>query len=224
MCWTVLLAASTVMVMASAVGPETPPRQWRLPGPDRKGKMTLEAALARRRSIRQYARAELTEKETSQLCWAATGITEPRLGLRTAPSAGALYPLEIYLATAKGVFRYQSRGHLLQGHLAGDRRKALRQAALDQGCVQAAPVCFVIAAAERRCAVKYGQRARRYCLLEAGHVAQNIHLQATALSLGSVPIGAFRDDRVAAAIRLPADQRPIYLIPVGRLESARQAP
>ena len=210
-----LLAASAAVIAASAQSPQPPPL-WRLPEPDRKGKVTLEAALTARRSIRQYAPQELTEREISQLCWAAAGITEPKRGFRTAPSAGALYPLEIYVVTAKGVFRYQPREHVLRGHLGGDRRKALRAAALGQRAVEAAPACFVIAAAEKQSAVKYGSRAWRYCLLEAGHVAQNIHLQATALSLGSVPIGAFQDDRVAEAIRLRPAERPIYLIPVGR--------
>jgi len=217
--WIALLMAFAIALTATGCQRNAPAGQWRLPQPDRKGKMTVEAALAARRSIRRYAPAELTEEQISQLCWAAAGITEPGRGLRTAPSAGALYPLEIYLVTAKGAFRYQSRGHLLLGHVDGDLRRKLQSAALEQDFVGAAPACFVIAAVEKRCAVKYGQRAWRYCLLEAGHVAQNIHLQATALSLGSVPVGAFEDRRVAEVMRLPADQRPIYLIPVGRVKS-----
>jgi len=220
MIWIALLTTAAFVGAGSVLGDHTPATGGPLPDPDLKGKMTLEQALARRRSVRRYAPGNLTAREISQLCWAASGITEPKRRFRTAPSAGALYPLEIYLATADGLFRYEPQGHALRVHLKDDRRAALRAAALGQGCIEAAPLCFVIAAAEKRTAVKYGQRAWRYCLLEAGHVAQNIHLQATAISLGSVPVGAFHDDDVAEAIRLPAGQRPIYLIPVGRTAPA----
>ncbi len=216
MMWIVLLTTAAFVGAGSVGGDQTPPAGGRLPAPDLKGKMTLEQALARRRSVRRYASGNLTPAEISQLCWAASGITEPKRRFRTAPSAGALYPLEIYLVTADGVFHYEPQGHALRVHLKDDRRRALRAAALGQGCVEAAPLCFVIAAAEERTAIKYGGRAWRYCLLEAGHVAQNIHLQATAISLGSVPVGAFHDDDVAETIRLPAGQRPIYLLQVGR--------
>jgi SagB-type dehydrogenase family enzyme len=224
MYWTTFLTILAALAAAMALAEGPAGAEARLPAPDRKGKMTLEAALAARRSVRSYDPGELTEEQISQLCWAAAGITEPKRGFRTAPSAGALYPLEIYLVTARGVFRYEPRGHVLKPHLNGDLRKKLQAAALNQGFVGAVPVCFVIAAAEKRSAVRYGRRAWRYCLLEAGHVAQNIHLQAAAMSLASVPVGAFEDDRVSEAVRLPADQRPVYLIPVGRPKSPGKGP
>ena len=221
-----MIRLALLMALAAALlsaGPEPRGRAGveKLPSPDQKGKTPLESALARRRSVRSYGGGELTAREVSQLCWAAAGITDPGRGFRTAPSAGALYPLELYLVMGKGVYRYDPRGHVLRRHREGDHRRSLAAAALNQRCVASAPVCFVIAAAEKRTAAKYGRRAWRYCLLEAGHVAQNVLLQATALSLGSVPVGAFDDDRVGKLLRLPADQRAVYLLPVGRLAVGR---
>lgn len=137
-------------------------------------------------------------------------------GHRTAPSAGALYPLEIYLATAAGVDHFDPARHVLTRVSDGDPRSALHDAALAQSAVLEAPVVFVIAAVYARTAGKYGPRAERYVHLEAGHAAQNIVLQAVALGLASVPIGDFDDERVQAALGLPPDQQPLYLIPVGQ--------
>lgn len=187
----------------------------RLPAPDVQGRTSLEETLARRRSVREFAGTDLTVAEVGQLCWAAQGETA-RGGYRTAPSAGALYPLELYLVTREGVFRYEPRGHRLIRHRVGDVRASLEQAARAQAPVGEAPAVFVVAAVSRRTAVKYGEgRARRYVQLEAGHAAQNLLLQAVALGLGAVPIGAFEDRRVQAVLDLPADYEPLYLIPVG---------
>lgn len=179
------------------------------------GKMALEDAIRQRRSVRQFEAKALTRQQVAQLCWAAQGITEKDRGLRAAPSAGALYPIELYVVTPDGVGHYRPREHALEPCVEGDRRPAVREAAGDQESIGQAGACFVIAAEIARTAKKYGQRAERYCLLEAGHVAQNLLLQATALGLGGVPIGAFDDDRVAEAIRLPSGQRVLYLVPIG---------
>ena len=186
-----------------------------LPAPQRTGKVSLEEALARRRSVREFKKQPPTDQELSQLLWAAQGITRPD-GCRAAPSAGALYPLELYVAMQEGLFHYQSHSHRLIRRSERDLRAELAGAALDQAAVSEAPVVFVIAAVYERTARKYGPaRTPRYVHLEAGHAAQNLLLEAVALGLGGVPVGAFHDERVQAVLGLPADHKPLYLIPVG---------
>jgi SagB-type dehydrogenase family enzyme len=186
-----------------------------LPTPQLKGKFSLEETLAQRRSVREYAAEELSLAEIGQLLWAAQGITSPT-GQRTAPSAGALYPLEVYVVKRDGVFRYDPANHQLRFHLRGDLRHPLFVVCLEQESVKLAPVDFVIAAVYERLAVRYSDRAPRYAHIEAGHAAQNVLLQAVALNLGAVPIGAFDDVQVQRVLSLPADQQPLYVIPVGR--------
>ncbi|MBZ5539689.1 MAG: SagB/ThcOx family dehydrogenase [Acidobacteriia bacterium] len=186
-----------------------------LPAPARTGRISLEEALARRRSVREFSTTPLTAQELSQLLWAAQGITHPE-GLRTAPSAGALYPLELYVATAAGFYHYDPQLHRLRKHAEGDLRPALYRAALEQPPVLQAPAVFLIAAVYERTAKKYGkERAVRYVHIEAGHAAENLLLQAVTLNLGAVPVGAFDDAQLQKAASLPAGQRPLYLIPAG---------
>jgi SagB-type dehydrogenase family enzyme len=164
--------------------------------------------------VRAFSEEELGDEELSQLLWAAQGETDPR-GYRSAPSAGALYPLEIYIVTRAGLYRYEPAEHAL-GRVSGDdRRDAVWRAGLEQDSLREAPAIFVIAAVYARTAEKYGARAERYVHLEAGHAAQNLLLQAVALELGAVPIGAFRDEEIKTALSLPEDHAPLYLIPVG---------
>jgi SagB-type dehydrogenase family enzyme len=187
-----------------------------LPAPEQKGKMSLEEALARRRSVREFTPEALTERELSQLLWAAQGITHAE-GLRTAPSAGALYPLELYVASAGGFYRYEPRRHQLIRLSDHDLRAPMRRAALDQEAVTQAPAVFVFVAVYERISRKYGAvRVGRYVHMEVGHAAQNLLLEAAALGLGGVPIGAFDDEALHKALGLPADHRPLYLVPVGR--------
>lgn len=186
-----------------------------LPAPAREGRMSLEEAIARRHSVREFTKAVLNERELSQLLWATQGMTRPE-GYRTAPSAGALYPLEVYVATPGGFYHYEPRPHQLKRLSDRDLRPAVYRAGLEQEPLLEAPAVFVIAAVYERTAQKYGQaRTPRYVHMEAGHAAQNLLLQAVALGLGGVPIGAFHDDEVRSALSLPIDHRPIYLIPVG---------
>ena len=196
--------------------PDTPALEViTLPAPRLKGTLTLEEALVQRRSVREFSDIPLTEMELGQLLWAAQGITNSS-GYRTAPSAGALYPLEVYLVTHEGIYHYVPRGHQLVVLHQGDIKPALYAAALRQNPVLEAPAVIVITAVYGRTAQKYGEeRSPRYVNLEAGHAAQNILLQAVALSLGAVPIGAFADEEVKKALSLPSDQQPLYLIPVG---------
>ena len=186
-----------------------------LPSPEQKGKMSLEEALSRRRSVREFTHEVLTERELSQLLWAAQGITHAE-GMRTAPSAGALYPLEVYVAAASGFYHYEPGSHRLVQLSDRDLRAAMRRAAWDQEAITRAPAVFVIAAVYERTSGKYGAaRAPRYVHMEAGHAAQNLLLEAAALGLGGVPMGAFEDEALQKALRLPEDHRPLYLIPVG---------
>ena len=185
-----------------------------LPAPRLKGEMSLEETLAARRSVRQFTETKLTLEEISQLLWAVQGITAA-WGGRTAPSAGALYPLEVYAATADGLYHYVPQGHQAIIESRDDLRDELCQAGLSQNAIREAPAVFVITAVYARTEKKYGERAERYVKLEAGHAAQNLLLQAVALGLGGVPIGAFYDDQVQSALSLPLDHEPLYLIPIG---------
>jgi SagB-type dehydrogenase family enzyme len=216
-----LLAFSVGVAMSSARGaamfqPESGSATiLRLPVPEKKGKMSVEEALARRRSVREFTLEALTEVELSQLLWAAQGVTHPE-GLRTAPSAGALHPLELYVALAGGFYRYEPRPHQLVRLTRHDLRSGMCGAALDQEAVTQAPAVFVIAAVCERISRKYGAaRTPRYVNMEVGHAAQNLLLEAVALGLDGVPIGAFDDEVLQKALALPADHRPLYLIPVG---------
>jgi SagB-type dehydrogenase family enzyme len=186
-----------------------------LPPPSTTGKMPLEQAIARRRSIRAFTDKPLTPRQISQLCWAGQGITEPREALRAAPSAGALYPIELFVATADGVGHYQPRDHTLTAHLDEDVRRQIQRASLDQEMIGQAPVSVVIAAVVGRIAAKYGNLAERYTLIEVGHVAQNVLLEAEALNLAGVPVGAFEERKVAAILKVPRDHRVYYLLPIG---------
>ena len=187
----------------------------KLPPPKTKGEASLEETLERRRSIRSFLPKALTWEQISQLLWAAQGITEKEEGFRTAPSAGALYPLEIYLVTKEGVYHYKPEGHELEQTLARDVRRELCRAALSQEWIEEAPANIVIAAVYPRMERRYRERSSRYVHIEVGHVAQNIHLQAVAMGLGSVPIGAFYDDQMHRVLSLPKDHQPLYTIPIG---------
>ncbi len=181
--------------------------------------MSLESALAQRRSLREFERRELTWAEIGQILWAAQGITDSDEGFRTAPSAGALYPLEVYVATSSGVFRYRPINHILVREILEDVRRQLRQTTPEQGWVEEAPCVFAIAGIYERTTGKYRDRGIRYVHLEAGHVAQNILLQAVALGLGGVTVGAFRQRSVEQILDLREREKALYLIPVGQPQS-----
>lgn len=199
-----------------------------LPPPNTTGNVSVEEALANRRSRRRFQNRELSKEQLSQILWAAYGITEPRRGaslrggLRTTPSAGALFPLEIYVVVGNvagiepGVYKYISQEHKIIRTIDRDVRRELSAAALDQVMVRDAPITLVHTAVFRRITDRYGERGReRYVFMEVGHSAQNVYLQAEALGLGTCAIGAFRDSRVSALLQLPADHEPLYLMPVG---------
>lgn len=191
--------------------------------PRTSGQVSVEEALARRRSIREYVDRPLTIAQLMQLLWAAQGVTLPQYGFRTAPSAGGTYPLEVYVITKPsgvegleaGVYHYESRDHRLVKRITGDFSGQLMAAALDQAWVGSAPMNFVITAVFDRTTGKYGERGVRYVWQETGHAAQNIYLQAVALGLGNVVVGAFHDAEVQRMLQLSDQEKPAYVIPVG---------
>ena len=195
-----------------------------LPPPDTAGSVTVERAIAERRSIRRYAPGALSLAELGQLLFAAQGVTEARTGYRASPSAGATFPLELYAAVgevnglAAGLYRYVPASHELVLVNSDDPRDALYGAALRQPMIRDAPVVLVMATVTARTAERYGARAERYVAMEAGHASQNVYLQATALGLGTVAVGAFDDRSIARALSLPDGEDPLYLMPVGRRE------
>ncbi len=216
---TIALAASVPMLAACAAEPDaaSPDDSIELPTPIDSTGMSVEEAIAERRSVRRFRDEPLSDDIISRLLWSAQGITEPSGNLRAAPSAGATYPLELYLADRRGVFLYLSAEQRLQKISSDDRRSALARAALGQDMISQAPISLVIAAVPGRTAARYGtERGERYVHIEVGHAAQNVHLQAVALGLGSVPIGAFDDNRVSEALDLPDEHKPLYIIPVGK--------
>ncbi len=189
-----------------------------LPKPNILGKMSIEESIFRRRSVREYKETELSMEQISQILWAAQGITDKNYGFRTAPSAGALYPLHIYVAKKDGLFRYIPDGHKLLQISNKDLRPSLVRASLTQSFILEAPVDIIISANFAITQAKYGPRAFRYVCMEVGHVAENIHLQAVALGLATVPVGAFWDDVIRKTLELPDNQDPLYIIPIGYMK------
>jgi SagB-type dehydrogenase family enzyme len=192
-----------------------------LPEPRFDGAVSVESALRERRSVRSYKDEPLALAEVAQILWSAQGITSAR-GLRTAPSAGALYPLELYVVAgnvkslASAIYKYKPQEHRLLEIISGDSRSQLSRAALHQSAIREAPAVILFCAIYERTTGKYGQRGIRYADMEVGHAAQNACLQAIAVGLHTTVIGAFRDEEVKAIARLPADEQPLYLVPVGR--------
>ena len=192
-----------------------------LPRPSHAGEVSVERALAVRRSVRAFAPEPLPLAAVSQLVWAAQGVTDPA-GLRTAPSAGALYPLELHLVAGAvsglrpGVYRYDPGRHQLRLESEGDPRPRVAAAALAQDWVAEAPAIVVLSSVAERTVRKYGERGTRYVHMEVGHAAQNVYLQATALGLGTTMVGAFRDEELARALGLAGDVKPLALLPIGK--------
>ncbi len=185
------------------------------------GSKSIENTLRERHSIREYGNEPLTLEEISQLLWAAQGITHGG-GLRSAPSAGGLYPLETYLVAGKvmnlepGVYRYLPAGHRLAMVFSGDVRGKLGNESLYQAPIMEAPASIVFSAVFTRSTAKYGNRGKRYVHMEAGIAAQNVSLQTVSLDLGTVVIGAFQDEGVRRVLSMPADEDPLLIMPVGR--------
>ncbi len=219
------LACGPVIIQRppTKAAPPTPtqPMTMKLPEPRLESKVSVEEAFLNRRSVREYDNVPLTLAEVAQLLWAAQGITS-EWGGRTAPSAGALYPLETYVVVGNveglgtGVYKYKPERHELVKVRDGDVRAELGDASLHQVWLSDAAIDIIIAAVYERTTIKYGDRGVRYVHMEAGHAAQNICLQAIALNLGLVTVGAFYDDQLKDILTMPDNEAPLYVIPVGR--------
>ncbi len=192
-----------------------------LPQPAYDSTTSIEKALLGRRSARDYKDEPLTLAEVSQILWAAQGITDER-GFRTSPSAGALYPLELYVVIgnvegiSEGIYRYNPEKHELIKIVDGDKRVELCAAALGQSCVKEGAMTIVFSAVYERTTRKYGERGIRYVHMEAGHAAQNVYLQAVSLNLGTTVIGAFNDEEVKKIVKMADEEHPLYIMPVGK--------
>jgi len=212
-------------VVLTTTPEETAPPQEviSLPPPMLKGVVSLEETIKSRRSRRSFRDRPLTLDQVSQLLWAAQAITEDGGFKRAAPSAGATYPLDVYLLVGDkrvngiqaGVYHYLIRDHSLKLLIGGDFRQALAKACLSQMFIASAPITIALSAEYARTTRRYGERGIGYVHMEVGHVGQNIYLQAEALGLGTVAIGAFSDHEVSRVLRLPAKHEPLYIMPVG---------
>lgn len=215
------IAAALLLSAGSiAEAQQTPSSAIKLPEPRRQGTVSVEAALQARRSTRALTRDSLALADAAQLLWAAQGVNRPD-GHRTAPSAGATYPLELYLLAARvrdlpaGIYHYRPATHEIESVATGDRLRELVDAATRQAWMADAAAVVVFAAVYERTAQRYSARAKRYVPMEVGHAAQNVYLQAAALGLGTTFAGSFQDTAVARIFGLPRDQRPLGLMPVG---------
>ncbi len=195
----------------------------KLPSPNIQGKISLETAISKRRSVKRFKAQPLSLPQLSQLLWSAQGITGTG-GKRAVPSAGATYPVEILVVIgahgieilAAGVYQYQVDDHSLRLHLSGDLRQKLADAALGQNSIAVCPVSIVVCALYPRTAYRYGRRGERYVHMEVGHVGQNVSLQAVALGLATVMVGAFEDEEVSKSLKIEEQIKPLYIIPVGQ--------
>ena len=193
----------------------TPQKIVRLIKPSLTGTVSFEEALTKRRSVRLFARKPLESEHIGQLAWAGQGITEPQRGLRTAPSAGETYPIDLYFATQEGLFVYRPAEHSMEQTSDQDIRGRLAAAASMQESAATAGCNIIVAGSVRKLTSRFRTKARTYMLLEAGHIAQNIQLQAVCLDLGSVTIGGFNTKEVGRICKLPRGMEPIYIICVG---------
>ncbi|MBT3231338.1 MAG: SagB/ThcOx family dehydrogenase [Calditrichaeota bacterium] len=207
-----------------------PNKMIQLPAPDQESSNSLEKLISQRRSFRDFSAGSLSLSEISQVLWAAQGITskvvipEREIMLRSIPSAGALYPLEVFAVVKRvddldpGIYRYVPgpgiREHSLAQILSGDMNENLADATLGQDCIKNCAVAIIISSVDNRVAVKYGERAHMYCLIETGHAGQNICLQSNSLGLGAVTVGAFNDKRLKRLIGHEAE--PYYIVCIGK--------
>ncbi len=196
----------------------------KLPKPENISKISIEEALLKRRSIREYKDEALTIKEVSQILWSAQGITEPKKKFRTAPSAGAIFPLNIYLVVnkveniEKGIYKYLPETHEIIQFLNEDKREDIYKACLQQSCIKNGAIIIVITGNFEKIKKRYSERGVRYTYIEVGHCSQNIYLQCVSLNLGTVAVGAFYDEEVKKILKLPDEEEPLYLMPIGKIK------
>jgi SagB-type dehydrogenase family enzyme len=190
----------------------------KLPNPKEESKVSLEESIKRRRSERNLSGKGLRLEQIGQLLWSCQGITHKNGRYRSAPSAGATYPLEIYLVAGDGMFHYIPETHSIKRIKDMDLRGELSLACLGQDFVKDAAIDIIICADFERTTGRYGERGKNYVYIEVGHAAENLHLQAAAEGLGSVPVGAFSDSKVKKVMGLSKELVPIYVVPVGYIK------
>lgn len=214
-----ILCSIGALWLVAADKPDEPAKQAQetaLPAPKATGTMPLEEAVAKRRSVRSYKPDALTPEQLSQILWAAQGLSPRKQFMaRNTPSAGGIYPMEVYVFDKTGIYQYIAKSHSLKLVKPDDMRKPLCDSAYGQSYITQAPVNIVLAGDVAKCAKRYGDRAPRYVAMEAGHIGQNISLEAVALGLGTVMIGAFDDDKANEVLGLPDNLSTLYIIPVG---------
>ena len=195
----------------------------KLPSPSHQGRTSVEEAISKRRSVRRFRAQPLSLMQLSQILWSAQGITSTG-GKRATPSAGATYPLEVFAAVgekgmenlAAGIYHYDVDSHSLSLHLRGDLRQKIAELSLGQSFIANCPVDIVVCALYSRTAYRYSRRGERYVHMEVGHVGQSISLQAVALGLATVMVGAFEDDELRRVLKLEEQIKPLYIIPIGK--------
>ena len=218
----VIIAATIIFNQSIGESDQSSKFKIDLPKPRYDSNISIERALFERRSTREYKDQPLILAELSQLLWAAQGITDPT-GLRSAPFAGALYPIKVYIIIgdviniSDGIYRYEPSDHLLLRIAEGDRRDELYEAAMKQESIRDGESVILLSANYEPTTSKNGERGEMFVHMEAGHVAQNICLQAVSLNLGDVTVGAFSDERVKDIVEMPEEENPLYLIPIGRI-------
>jgi SagB-type dehydrogenase family enzyme len=219
--WSLLMFALGLLLNPPA-GKAAAAAAVKLPPPSHKGAVSVAEALRARRTVRQFASRPLALAQVGQIMWAADGLSDPR-GLRTAASAGATYPLDLYLVVGErgvtglnpGIYRYLVAEHSLTPAGAGDQRGPVAKASLNQGWMAQAPIMVIIVGEYRRCTARYGERGVMYTHMESGHVGQNIFLMAEALGLGAGIVGAFEEKWLSQLLKLPEGQLPLLVMPVG---------
>lgn len=219
----ILLFFSGLKSVMNSSEPVSEEKLIKLPDPSYQGKISVEKAIKKRRTIRDFQKKSLVLSQLSQILWAAQGVTDNRGFMRAAPSGGALYPLDVYVVVGEmgvdglkaGIYHYDAKYHTVKELCKGDRRKDVARASLGQMWIAKAPIILVITAEYKRITGKYGERGVRYAVIEVGHVGQNIFLQSEALGLGAGIVGAFHDNEVAKSIEALKDHQPLIIMPVG---------
>jgi SagB-type dehydrogenase family enzyme len=210
-----LAGLSPFLVLAATQEQADSAAAIRLPAPQTRGGMDLTEALATRRSQRAFDSKPLSAEQVSQLCWAAQGITDIENGLRTAPSALKLYALRVFVIDERGAHEYLPQQHALRTLAVSDALTGFRAAL--SATLHAAPMYVLLTIEPERLRARCGEKSERFSLLEAGHAAQNVLLQATAMGLASVPAGGFNEEKVSQVLELPSTLKPVYVLPVGNV-------
>ena len=214
-CYSLLLGTCFAQQNTNAVRRIKLLKKIPLPAPNTQGTISVESAIKHRRSIRDFTDKQLTLDQVGQLAWAAQGVTDEQESLRAAPSAGAIYPMQLHIVIPGGAYKYNPPDHSITKTIFEDIRADLTAAALDQQAVAKSQCIFIISGSSKKVEAKYSGKGQSFMLIEAGHIAQNIQLQAVAMGLGSTPLGSFDIKKVWRTCKLDLEQKPVYIIPIG---------